>query len=118
MKIILSTVILSSFLFISSCASPPKADPSKVTVECAQQCSSHLAECSSGFKLFPIVAQGQCNDTYDVCIKGCPLRSAAENKNTKPTTSERLQKIDSLFKSGIITQEEYNKKRQAIIDSL
>ena len=61
-------------LMLAGCASPPTADPSKVEVACAQQCSGHLATCSSGFKLFPIVQQKQCNDTFDVCVKGCPAR--------------------------------------------
>lgn len=60
--------------FLSGCASAPKADPSKVEAHCATECSQSLATCSAGFKLFPVVQQSQCNDNYDVCIKGCPAR--------------------------------------------
>jgi hypothetical protein len=116
-KVLKVTFIFSS-LIIFGCASPPKSDPSKVQVECAQQCSSHLAECSSGFKLFPVIAQGQCNDAYDTCIKGCPVRQDSQSKNISPTVAERLKRIVSLLKSGAITQEEYNKKREEIVRSL
>lgn len=75
-------VIVSALTILSGCASPPKSNPSLVESGCAQQCSSNLATCSSGFKLFPVVQQKQCNDNYDVCIKGCPLRIQA-----KPTTN-------------------------------
>ena len=120
LKIILSAFILIPLLTISGCASPPQSDPSKVDVECAQQCSSHLASCSSGFKLFPVVAQGQCNDTYDVCIKGCPTRTVAEDveEDIASNVTERLNKLESLLNSGVISKAEYDKKRQEILDSL
>jgi Short C-terminal domain len=114
----LITILLA--IAIAGCASPPTADPSKVEQACALQCSSNLATCSSGFKLFPVVAQKQCNDTYDVCIKGCPTRmsEAAAGQPTQPTTSERLRKLEDLFKSGAISKEEYESKRRDILNSL
>jgi Short C-terminal domain len=104
----------------AGCATPPSSDPSTVEPECAQQCSANLATCSSGFKLFPIVQQKQCNDTYDVCIKGCPARAAA-TAAAKPVlrfTSERLKRLEELFKSGAITKQEYDAKRKEILGSL
>lgn len=102
------------------CATPPSADPSTVELACAQQCSASLAACSSGFKLFPIVQQKQCNDNYDVCIKGCPARvvETSTTKTVPPSTTERLKKIEELFKSGAITKEEYDAKRKEILGSL
>ena len=104
----------------TGCATPPSADPSTVEVACAQQCSTSLATCSSGFKLFPVVAQKQCNDTYDVCIKGCPARvaDAAMSKPTSPSAAERLKKLEELFKAGAVTKEEYDVKRKEILSSL
>lgn len=120
MKALLRLITISSIFSIAGCASPPTADPSTVEQACAQQCSSNLATCSSGFKLFPVVAQKQCNDTYDVCIKGCPARMSepASGKLTQPTTSERLKKLEELFKSGAISKEEYEGKRKDILNSL
>ena len=120
MKALLRLITISSFFLIAGCATPPTADPSTVEQACAQQCSSNLATCSSGFKLFPVVAQKQCNDTYDVCIKGCPARitESASGRLTQPTTSERLKKLDELFKSGAISKDEYESKRKDILNSL
>ena len=104
----------------AGCATPPSSDPSAVESACAQQCSGNLATCSSGFKLFPIVQQKQCNDTYDVCIKGCPARTpeTAAAKPVPQSTAERLKKLEDLFKSGAVTKDEYEAKRKDILGSL
>ena len=102
----------------AGCATPPSSDPSIVESGCALQCSAHLATCSSGFKFFPIVQQKQCNDTYDVCIKGCPARAAEAAKPVPHSTAERFKKLDELFKSGAITKDEYDAKRKEILGSL
>lgn len=70
-KIVIAAFIVAS---LSACATPPKSDPSKVEAVCASHCSDNLATCSAGFKAFPVVQQKQCNDNYDICIKGCPSR--------------------------------------------
>ena len=107
-------------VLFASCATPPTANPSAVESTCAQQCSTNLATCSAGFKLFPIVQQKQCNDNYDICIRGCPARvpDGGQTKSSTLSTSERLAKLDELLKSGAITKEEYDAKRKAILDSL
>lgn len=104
----------------AGCATPPSSNPSTVESGCAQQCSANLATCSSGFKLFPIVQQKQCNDTYDVCIKGCPARAEVTSaaKTVPQSTGERLKKLEELFKSGVITKDEYDAKRKEILGSI
>lgn len=101
---------------LTACATPPKSNPALVESGCAQQCSSHLATCSSGFKMFPVVQQKQCNDTYDVCIRGCPARTSPQS--TGSSTADRLKQLDALYKSGAISQSEYEAERQKIIGSL
>lgn len=120
MKLSTTTVVCVLVAALLGCAAPPKSDGSKVDLACAQQCSANLTSCSSGFKLFPVVAQQQCNDTYDVCIKACPDRtsSAPSIIQTTPTTAERLKKLNELFTSGAITKEEYDAKRKDILGSL
>ena len=108
----LSGVVL---FVLTACATPPSADPSLVEVACGQQCSVNLTNCSSGFKLFPVVQQKQCNDTYDVCIKGCPTRTLL---TPRQSTAERLKVLDDLFQSGAISKEEYGAKRKQVMDSL
>ena len=100
--------VIAFGVLTSGCATPPSADPSAVNAECAQQCAGHLANCSSGFTFFPIVKQKQCNDTYDVCIKGCPARTATPaNPSEKSAISDRLKALENLYESGAITKEEY-----------
>jgi len=112
---------ISFFAFVlTSCATPPKSNPAVVESGCAQQCSANLATCSAGFKMFPIVQQKQCNDTYDVCIKGCPARTSTQATAVRAPSSaeERLKQLDALYKSGAISQSEYEAKRKEILGSL
>jgi len=105
---------------VVGCATPPTSDPSKVELACAMQCSDNLTSCSGGFKLFPVIAQKQCNDVYDVCIKSCPTRAPEGSglKAAPPATSERLKRLEDLYKSGAISKEEYDSKRKDILNSL
>ena len=120
MKALSLAFTLVAASFATACATPPSSDPSAVESACAQHCSSDLATCGSGFKLFPIVQQKQCNDAYDVCIKGCPARKAELSPSgaVTPSTGARLKELDELLKSGAITKEEYDAKRKAILASL
>lgn len=113
-------VAIAGVVLFSGCASPPASDPSKVDAACAQQCNANLTTCSSGFTLFPVVKQKQCNDTYDVCIKSCPERSreTAVGRPPQLTVSERLKKLDELLQGGAISKEEYESKRKEILNSL
>lgn len=48
-----------------------------------------------------------------------PKPATAAVSNTPPTDiAARLKELDDLYKSGLITKEEYDKKRQAILSSL
>jgi hypothetical protein len=118
-KFTLIAMSAAAVLGLSACASPPKSDGSKVDLACAQKCSDNLTTCSSGFKLFPVVAQGQCNDAYDVCIQACPERAKASPvKTPSQGVSDRLKEAEDLFKSGVITKPEYEQKRQEILKAL
>lgn len=113
MNIFFKLLVFILVIFTTSCARAPISNPSKVSSECAQKCSVDLATCGSGFKLFPVIQQQQCNDNYDICIGGCPIRKSAAS-----SIKNRLQEVDTLFRSGVINQKEYSTKRQEIIDSL
>ena len=118
MKAVVQFAIFASSFLIVSCATPLISDASKVDLNCAQQCSANLATCSSGFKLFPVIVQQQCNDNYDVCIQACPEKVSTSDKTTKKNTAERLKELDDLFNTGLISKDEYDQKRTAIINSL
>jgi Na+-translocating ferredoxin:NAD+ oxidoreductase RNF subunit RnfB len=109
-------VITALTMVLIGCATPPSSDPSLVDASCAQQCSVNLTACSSTFTFFPVVHQKQCNDTYDVCIKGCPARSSKATPS--PSVAERLKTLDDLRKAGAINDDEYATRRKAILDSL
>ena len=111
----MTKIALLLLVLLGGCATPPSSDPSTADASCAQQCSANLATCSSGFKLFPIVQQKQCNDNYDVCVRGCPARSAATSASP---TADRLKALEELRKSGAVTDTEYAAKRKEILESL
>ena len=119
MKIATLVIALGTSL-LAGCASAPKANPALVESGCAQQCSAHLATCSAGFKAFPIVQQKQCDDTYDICIKGCPARGAGQLAGPAParTVAERLRDLEALYRSGALSAAEYEAKRKEILGSL
>ena len=110
-------LLLGFIILFVGCAKPPVSNPSKVEVKCAQSCSKDLAQCSSGFKLFPVIAQQQCNDAYDVCINGCPEREKTQALKEN-NLSQRLKKLEKLYKSGLIDEKEYSDKRKEILNSL
>ena len=111
--------VASLSALFAACATPPTSDPSTVDPACAHQCSAELSTCSSGFKLFPVVEQKHCNDTYDVCIRGCPARSSPPSASQiKHDVSERLKTLDDLLKAGTISKEEYDAKRKQVLESL
>ena len=113
-------------VLLPACIGPPKIDFSKVDSACAQQCSTNHSNCMSGFKLFPLVAESQCNDAMDVCAKTCPPKSAAAASTqpkvtppaAQPSATERLKELDALFKGGLINREEYESKRQEILKAM
>lgn len=120
MQSLLRCVLLAATLVVAACASPPSSNPSAVESACAQHCSSDLATCGSGFKLFPIVQQKQCNDAYDVCIGGCPSRAASSTlpNSASASAQERLKRLEELLKQGAITKEEYDAKRKEVLSTL
>lgn len=106
---------LGSVFVLVGCATPPTADPSKVELSCAQHCSTTLATCSSGFKFFPVVVQKQCNDTYDVCIQGCPPRA---EQPAPLSAQDKIKQLKDLRDAGVITQKEYEAKRKAVVNGI
>jgi hypothetical protein len=114
MKNLKSIFTIAILFTLTSCAMKPTANPELVKQDCALTCSSHLAKCSSGFTLFPIIKQAQCNDTYDICIQGCPKKEQTGNNLIK----EKIKNLDELLKLKIITNEEYQEKRKVIINSI
>jgi hypothetical protein len=121
-KFILVSAIAS--LFLSACISPPKIDFTKVDSACAQQCSTNHSTCMSGFKLFPLVAESQCNDEMGTCVKACPPKSdlgiTSQQKTTpaQSSTTEKLKELDGLYKSGLINQTDFEAKKREILKAM
>jgi hypothetical protein len=120
MKIKLIFLVSALVSTLSGCAAAPRSNPSLADANCAQQCSNNLATCSSGFKFFPVVQQQQCNDNYDVCVRGCPVRTTGSViEKALPTSPEsRLKKLDQLLSTGAISKGEYDAKRKEILDGI
>ena len=129
MKFLLFSCTAATVL-LSACIGPPKIDFSKIESSCAQQCSTNHSNCMSGFKLFPLVAESQCNDAMETCAKTCPTKPAGGVASQPravtpqapsvptPTATERLKELDALFKGGLISKEDYESKKQEILKSI
>ena len=107
--------IASILLALTGCASVADIDTSQLESGCAQTCTARYSECLGKFTLFPIQAQHQCTDAMHLCAKACPTRSvdAAFGAN-----GERLSNLSDLYKRGLITKDEYDMKRAAIVRGL
>jgi hypothetical protein len=122
MKLILLVSAVPS-LVLSACISPPKIDFGNIESACAQQCSTNHSNCMSGFKLFPLVAESQCNDAMETCAKTCPPKSslAISRRNASPvpsSTTEKLKELDGLYKGGLINKADYEAKKQDILRAM
>ncbi|BDC37781.1 hypothetical protein PTKU15_10780 [Paraburkholderia terrae] len=56
---------------LAGCMSAPQVDFSHADAQCSARCSTQYNECTSGFKLFPLVAQAHCNESLKVCAASC-----------------------------------------------
>lgn len=104
-------------LCVTGCASVADIDTSKMDATCAQSCTANYSTCLGKFTLFPIQAQHQCTAAMHLCANACPQRA------TLPTvpvasTSERLTKLDDLYKRGLISKSEYDSKRAEILKEM
>lgn len=121
-KVILVSAIAS--LVLSACISAPNIDFAKIDAVCAQQCSANHSTCMSGFKLFPLVAESQCNDAMETCVKTCPtkpdptLASQQKNTPTPRSTADKLRELNALYKNGLINQADYEAKKQEILKAM
>ena len=112
MKRILAAVIAVG---LAGCVTAPDLDMSKADSVCSQRCSSEYSACTTGFKLFPLVAQAHCNESLKVCVSSCsPSNSAIAGT---PTT-QKLNELNSLYKQGLINEKEYESKKQDILKAM
>lgn len=101
---------------IAGCASVSDIDTSKADPNCAQPCAQTYSACVSKFTFFPLMVQHQCTDAYRLCIQACP--SLTGQQDTHNSTKERLQQLKDLRDAGVLTQQEYETKRKAVVDGL
>ncbi|MFL9899256.1 SHOCT domain-containing protein [Paraburkholderia fungorum] len=109
--------LLLSLLLLAGCASVADIDTSKLDTTCAQSCTANYSECLGKFTLFPIQAQHQCTDAMHLCANACPQRATLP-ATPVASTSERLTKLDDLYKRGLINKNEYDSKRAQILKEM
>ena len=97
---------------LAGCVTAPDLDMSKADSVCSQRCSSEYSACTTGFKLFPLVAQAHCNESLKVCVSSCSAPQAATG--TSPT-AHKLIELNNLHKQGLISEKEYEAKKQDIL---
>ncbi|MFM0718036.1 SHOCT domain-containing protein [Paraburkholderia strydomiana] len=102
-------------MVLAGCVSAPDLDLSKVDPACSQRCSSEYSTCTTGFKLFPLVAQAHCNESLKVCAATCP---ASQPVITATPPAQKLAELNNLYKQGLITEKEYDAKKQEILKAL
>ena len=100
---------------LTGCVSPPAIDYSKVEPQCAMKCQMNDAACTSRYSGFPLIMQAQCNPLVEACVNACPL---ASGESRGATTANKLKELDTLRKEGLISDAEYQSKRQEILKSM
>jgi hypothetical protein len=114
MRKIVTTVAVMA---LTGCVSAPELDLSKADSACSQRCSSEYSACTSGFKFFPLVAQAHCNESLKVCAATC-APSQSVTASTAASPAQKLSDLSNLYKQGLITEKEYEAKRQEILKTL
>lgn len=107
--------IAAAIMALTGCVSAPDLDLSKVDSACSQRCSSEYSTCTTGFKLFPLVAQAHCNESLKVCASTCP---ASQPVIATTPAAQKLSELTSMYKQGLITDKEYETKKQEILKAL
>ena len=117
-KILVLSFTLTTLL--SACIGPPKVDFANIDSICAQQCSANHTSCMSGFKLFLLANESSCKTAMETCAQTCPPKSAVSVAQPKVPVSntERLKELDSLYRGGLISKDEYDVKRQEVLKSM
>ena len=107
---------------LSACVAAPVVDFANIDSACAQQCSANHTSCMSGFKLFPLANESSCKTAMETCAKTCPTKSQAaassQPKQAPASAAEKLRELDALFKSGLISNAEYEAKRQEVLKAM
>jgi len=70
-KLIYFSILTTSVICLSGCASITSIDVSGKDPLCVRECASKHSQCSTASSLSPIVLSQQCRDGYEVCIKTC-----------------------------------------------
>lgn len=108
-------LILAVLLLLAGCASPPAVDYSKVEQQCAAKCQANDVACTSRFTGFPIMMQMQCNAAVEACVNACP--KVGGDTQGAPV-GNRLKELDALRRDGLISEAEYQQKRQEILKAM
>jgi hypothetical protein len=112
MKRILAAVMAVG---LTGCVTAPDLDMSKADSVCSQRCSSEYSACTTGFKLFPLVAQAHCNESLKVCVSSC---TPSNSVLATTSTTQKLNELNNLYKQGLINQKEYDSKKQDILKAM
>ncbi|MEX3635337.1 SHOCT domain-containing protein [Paraburkholderia sp. BR14320] len=108
-------ITVAATMVLTGCIAAPELDLSKVDSTCAQRCSSEYSNCTTGFKLFPLIEQAHCNEALKVCVAAC---TPAQTVTGNATSAQRLTELKTLYKQGLISEEEYETKRQEILKTM
>lgn len=104
---------------LSGCASTNDIDLSGKDSVCGQTCTTNYTSCVNVSSWFPIQQQHECADALRKCAQTCPSRSTSTaTPSDKPSVTDKLKELDSMHKSGLITDSEYAAKRQEILKGM
>jgi hypothetical protein len=104
--------IVTMLIFLTGCVTAPDLDLSRADSVCSQRCSSEYSACTTGFKLFPLVAQAHCNESLKICVSSCSVPQASVGSSP---IAQKLVELNSLYKQGLISEKEYEAKKQDIL---
>ena len=116
---------MASIVVMSGCVTRPAIDYSKIEQSCAMQCQMNDQDCASRYAGFPLILQAECNPAVEACVHACPPINGATtiNQSTKSqqnshSTTEKLNELNSLYKNGLINQDDYELKKKQILNEM
>jgi hypothetical protein len=107
-------IVVALLFALNSCATVSDIDTSNKDPACAATCSTNYNDCVKAFTLYPIIAQHECAGSLHACATACPAKGAV---GTPQTTEEKLKDLKRLHDAGLISDDVYSERQQAILST-
>jgi hypothetical protein len=116
-----AAILVGELTLLAGCATPiSDIDTSNKEPECAHSCSTNYNDCIKAFTLMPIRLQRECAAALHQCAQACPDKKAdtpasGTPASQPPSKDDRLRELKRLHDAGLISDQVYVGRQNAIL---